>query len=267
MLRSLAIACTLLTGAGALGSASAAPAPFDQVEISLWPEYDKPEVLVIYHLVLAQDAPLPASVALTLPAAVEKPHAVAYVGQDGGLYNAEYEVTTRGTERLVTVTLPERQAQIELYAPLPKTGARRAFTLAWKAPTPVAALSVSVQEPRGAQGLTLKPPASEVSGGGDGLTYHRAALGAVPAGVARTVELTYEKADDTLTASTLPPPSSPVPATPSAMVPASPDAKAIPQATLPQAETPTPGDDWFYFAATAVLALVLIGVWRGRGKA
>ena len=43
------------------------PAPLDTLNIALWPEYDRPEVLVIYRGRVADDVPLPATLTFTLP--------------------------------------------------------------------------------------------------------------------------------------------------------------------------------------------------------
>ncbi len=41
---------------------------FSSVVVDLWPEFDRPEMLVIYHLTLSPSVSLPADVTLQIPA-------------------------------------------------------------------------------------------------------------------------------------------------------------------------------------------------------
>lgn len=61
------------------------------LEIDLWPEYDRPDMLVIYRLTLDNSVKLPAQLTLRIPAAVGAPYNVAYEdAADGMLYNLNY---------------------------------------------------------------------------------------------------------------------------------------------------------------------------------
>jgi len=62
----------------------------ERLEVVLWPEYDRPAVLVFLRVQLAGGASLPMHVELRILAAVGEPHAVATRGIDGSLVYAEY---------------------------------------------------------------------------------------------------------------------------------------------------------------------------------
>ena len=47
------------------------------LQVDLWPEYDRPEMLVILRASLAADVSLPVDVTFRIPAAVGDPNAVA----------------------------------------------------------------------------------------------------------------------------------------------------------------------------------------------
>ena len=43
------------------------PVRFSEVEVSLWPEYDRPTVLVIYRITLSADTTLPVNLSVQIP--------------------------------------------------------------------------------------------------------------------------------------------------------------------------------------------------------
>ncbi len=230
-------------------AATAAPA-LASLTISIWPDYDRPEALVIYHFEVAATAILPATLELPLPGSVARPHAVAYLGENEQLLNADYRYEVRGNEGVLSVTMPGPKGQVEYYAPLARQGDTRRLRLALTSPLDVAAVSVEVQQPRDAKDLHTTPTAGETSTRADGLTYHRGALRPVKAGQTLRFELTYDKSGDALTAG------QPVDAAP--MIASTP---AVIPPTTDAVET---SGDWFYFAAGAVLLVVLLALWRGR---
>ena len=77
-----------------------APA-LSSLEIALWPEYDRPEVLVIQQGLFASDTSLPVPVEIRIPARVGQPTAVAYVGEGGQRFNQEYTTRVEGDEKIL----------------------------------------------------------------------------------------------------------------------------------------------------------------------
>jgi hypothetical protein len=170
------------------------------MKISLWPEYDRPEMLVIYQGAFAPGTKLPARVEILIPARVGQPTAVAYLDESGQRFNQQY--TTRVEDDWVVVSFELAMAgfQLEYYDGLPvaSTG-QRTYTFAYTADYPVDALSLEFQVPPTAEAFTLDPPADSVIQEADGLTYDLVQAGCLTAGEARTWKLAYQKADSALT--------------------------------------------------------------------
>ncbi len=174
------------------------------LELSLWPEFDRPEMLVIYRGVFASDTPLPLPVELRIPASVGRPTAVAYVGEGGQRFNLEYTTRAEDDWLVVMFQLATLGFQLEYYATLPidSTG-QREFTFAYTADYPVTELSLELQVPPTAEAFELDPVADSVIPESDGLTYHRVEIGPLAQGEMRSWTLTYQKSDSSLTVESL----------------------------------------------------------------
>ncbi|WP_322808001.1 zinc ribbon domain-containing protein [Thermanaerothrix sp.] len=172
------------------------------LEIDLWPEYDRPEMLVIYRLTLDNSVKLPAQLTLRIPAAVGSPYNVAYEdAADGMLYNLNYSTQTDGNWLRVSFTTPSPTLQVEYYDPgLKKEGALRTFEYLWPGDYAVKDLTVVVQQPPTATAWTLIPSMGSGVKGNDGLTYYHYAVGELKAGTSFVLRLRYEKANDDLSA-------------------------------------------------------------------
>ena len=118
MKRSIIFFLSLLIVAG-WSSATIAEAQnsamIEQLEVALWPEYDRRAVLVIYRVQLAADTPLPTNIRLPMPAEVGDPYAVAWLGEDGKLLVADYVSEVQGEWNVITLTSGSLVAQLEYY--------------------------------------------------------------------------------------------------------------------------------------------------------
>ena len=96
------------------------------LEVSLWPEFDHPEVLVIYRGRLDADTPLPVPVEILIPAGSGGPSAVAYVTPDGQRFNQQYTTREEGDWLAISFDLEAQGFQLEYYDALPvdSTGQR-----------------------------------------------------------------------------------------------------------------------------------------------
>lgn len=181
------------------------PVRLSALEIALWPEFDEPEVLVIFQGRLADDVPLPAQLTLTMPQEAGEPHAVAAVDEKGGRWTAEYDVqaTDDGIEVMYT-SLGYRAFQFEYYLDiLQMDGERRGFTFYYSLDVPVDDLALELQQPSGATNVVLNPPPAEAYAGFAGLTYHRLPFGAMSAGQTVTWQVDYDKTSSRLSAEAL----------------------------------------------------------------
>ena len=175
------------------------PPSVEQVMVSLWPEFDRAEVLVIYRLRLAADTALPVQVGIPLPPAVTNLNAVATRSQDGSLVNASYTQPTSGESNLVLVDSDSLEIQVEFYAPLERNGDQRSFTFLWPGGLKSAAFLFEVQEPAGATGLILVPASETQAPGEFGLVYHHVDVGPIEASATPSVAITYSRTTDQLT--------------------------------------------------------------------
>ena len=65
------------------------PISLSSMVIEIWPEYDKPSVLVIYQMTLSSATAFPATVSVRIPVTAGEPNAVAERQADGSLYNID----------------------------------------------------------------------------------------------------------------------------------------------------------------------------------
>jgi hypothetical protein len=172
---------------------------FTSLEIDMWPEYDRPEMLVIYRIELSPEVPLPADVSIQIPAAAGEPNAVAVRDPNGSLLNAPFERDVNGDWAIITLTASMPGIQIEYYDPrLITDGFERNYELNWMGDYPTESLIVKLQQPLGAEEVLTVPGATSANQGSDGLTYHIIDLGPQPAGLTTDVTISYVKDTDTL---------------------------------------------------------------------
>lgn len=165
---------------------------FELLDVALWPEYDRPAVLVFYRVRLPQDLPLPARVRLPIPADVGEPHAVATRSAEGGLFDAQFEREVHGEWALISVETSSRDLWLEFYDELAQDGARRSYALLWPGQIELEAFEFEVQQPVGASELLVSPSANAQIGE-DGFVYSRGGLVPEPADSAFLVGFRYFK--------------------------------------------------------------------------
>ena len=219
--------------------------------ISLWPEYDRPELLVIYRGQFAGDASSPLPVELRIPAVAGRPQAVAYLNDQGDLLSLEYTTRTEGDWLVIAFELPTRDFQLEYYSPLPGSPepGQRTFAYTYSADYAVAALDFKVQEPLDSQGFKLEPAADSVIQEVDGLNYHVTAAGPLRQGDTATWSLSYEKTGSGLTVDAFQPTETPTVAPP------------------PTASGESKGVSGILIAVVALIALTAVGAgayWLGK---
>lgn len=194
------------------------------LEIALWPEYDRQEVLVIYQGEFAPETPMPLPVELRIPARVGAPTAVAYAGEGGQRFNQEHTTRVEGDWLVVSFQLPTPGFQLEYYDALSiDSEGGRTYAYSFAADYATEALGLEFQVPPTSDGFALDPPADSVAPEADGLTYHLVQVGQVEKGQTESWTLAYQKADSDLTVSSLIQPDAPAPVAPANPVPAAVD--------------------------------------------
>jgi hypothetical protein len=174
------------------------------VKARIWPEYDKPEVLIIYYITVSPQTSLPATMTFRIPAAAQKPNALA-IGttldtvSDQGV---EYTLETDGDWVKVIVKVTGPAIQLEYYDPtLTKNGAQRQYTYVWPGDYAVDNFSVELQQPDDASGMQTNPNLTKVNPAADNLTYYTGDIGALAAGKPFTLTAKYQKDSDALSVS------------------------------------------------------------------
>jgi len=183
------------------------------LQIGIWPEYDKPSVLVIYQMTLSGTTTYPATVSLRIPISAGEPNAVAVRQPDGSLINIDKTRQVAGEWAIISFTTNAPEVQFEYYDQgLTKDGNTRHYTYIWPGDYAVTQLSIQVQEPSGATDMRILPSLGAGAVGSDNLTYYTQDIGAIPNGQNFQITINYQKSNDVLSAENIPvEPSAPIP--------------------------------------------------------
>ncbi|MDI6770372.1 MAG: zinc ribbon domain-containing protein [Anaerolineales bacterium] len=186
-----------------IGAGAKPEIKFSSVSVQLWPEFDKPSMLVIYEIALSADTALPLDLNFRMPAAGTL-HVIA-VGStpetvsDTGVV---YEVDAGSLWSTVSIkSVSQRVIRIEYYDNLEKQGNARHYLYRWPSDYAVDSFAIRFQMPVDASGLQTVPALNTSFTGDFGLTYYAADFGSLPAGQEFTLEVDYQKTTDTLSVS------------------------------------------------------------------
>lgn len=203
----LLLVCLLLIPL--VSSAQDASAPttprLERLEISIWPEYDQPSVLVMLRGWLSPDTPLPTSVPLPIPAAAGSPSAVAKRFPGGGLLVAQSFLEPGEQMNTVHLSTDAPEIRLEYYVPLEISTEKRHYHFAWPGGLEINHVVFEVLQPIGATGFAVQPASGAPAMANDGLIYQREDLGPAAPDRTFTIEVEYNKTTPTLTASALVP--------------------------------------------------------------
>jgi hypothetical protein len=159
------------------------------LEIDFWPEYDRPSMLVIYHVTLSSQVSLPIELTFRIPAIAGEPNAVAIQDPNGALINVDYARTVRSEWADISFTTTSTYIQLEYYDPsLIVADNSRHFEYQWQNDYPVDNLFIRVQQPIRAREMQISP---EMYGPGllpDGMYYYCAELGTTIAASLITID-------------------------------------------------------------------------------
>lgn len=201
MKRTWLLALLLLLGSVGTAVAQTPVTELETLTVDLWPDYDRPAMLVLLTGTLPADAPLPAEVTVPVPEGADL-NAVARIS-DANVMTDDVEYT-EGDGRVTFVT-PDRRFRIEYYVPYDVEGTQHAYTFSWLAGLTVNELITFVQEPAAATNLVIDPdPISVAADRGDGLNYHTLPPQTVPAGQPYTVTVRYTMTEPQLSTALLP---------------------------------------------------------------
>jgi len=196
----LAAGCAALVMllAASVGARAQSQGTFKELNVSLWPEYDRPGVLVIYRIALPDNTSLPADLTVRIPASATL-NAVASRQTDGKLLNAPYVRVVNGDWAEISFTTTMPGTQLEYYdGSLTRDGKLHKYRYSWPGDYAIDALGIEVQQPLGATNMVTSPALGAGKTGQDDLTYYTANIGSLPQGQEFDISLEYEKDDETL---------------------------------------------------------------------
>ena len=179
--------------------AQEAPVELEWLTIDLWPDFDRPQVLVLLTGSLPPEITPPVELVVPLPDEATL-NAVARIDvEDNMLADLDPEIRPES----VTFTLPDRRFRVEYYYPYEEDGLNRTFSFSWLSPqVSVRDLSLAVQQPALAVEMDTDPQPEAVTQGSDQLDYYNLPDEVVPAGEPYSVDVAYTMSEEQLTITT-----------------------------------------------------------------
>lgn len=174
------------------------------LSIQFWPEYDHPDMLVMYSFALAEDSTLPAEFQIRVPANADL-NAIAKASGEK-MVNVPYDAPIKdGDWSIITIVINDlANYRVEYYVPLKKNGSIRNFSFLWQSDYAVESFKLQFQQPPSSTNLVIEPVFSNANPMRDGIVYHDLSLSSLPAGEVFELVLSYDKASDDLTVSSMP---------------------------------------------------------------
>lgn len=135
---------------------------YDSVAVSIWPEFDNDQALVIYRLSLSQKTTLPAEIELRVPSTVDRLWTIA-VGDsfetvsDAGV---DYQFKNGDAFSTITLTAKSRFIQIEFYDGIKKTDKTRDYTYQWNGDGAIGTFQFELRQPLQSADLKIAPALS-----------------------------------------------------------------------------------------------------------
>ncbi|MEZ4768881.1 MAG: zinc ribbon domain-containing protein [Caldilineales bacterium] len=216
--------------------AQGAPTGLDSWAVEVWPEYDRPAVLVILNGTVQPGNGFPATARIPVPQGVDI-NAVAIPGADGRLVEVPWRAEQAATGQDIVFTLDQPDFVVEYYADVISPPPDRSFNLDLVAPYSVQQASVTLRQPERASNLQTTPAMQPAGTDSLGNPLSSVQVGPLAAGQSVPLEVSYTKADNNPTVA-------------NAVV--GDDAVAQPPAA-------SVGADWLPVIVGAVLGLLVIG--------
>jgi len=171
----------------------------DTLAIDLWPEYDKPSMLVIYKAELSPEVSLPTEITLRMPVQAGTPAVVAVGPDTNSVADVVYDTQVMGDWLEVSFIATTPTIQFEYYDPrLLKEGAQRSFDFTWPGDYAVNSLVLQVQHPLGASDVTVTPTMGRIVQDTIGFDYNIIEVGELEQASVFDIGLSYLKESDTL---------------------------------------------------------------------
>ena len=169
-------------------AAQSNPTQMTSLAVELWPDYDRPSMLVLLTAALPESTTLPATLTIPIPTSAEI-HAVASFNEAGALMS-DVDYTVENGQ--LTLTTPSNRFRVEYYSPYEADGNEYSYAFEWVSDLAIDQVTAVVQQPTAATDFRINPAAtSSAATRGDGLTYHTLPARPVGAGEPYSIEVTY----------------------------------------------------------------------------
>jgi hypothetical protein len=168
--------------------AQTAASNLNEVQVDLWPDLDRPSVLVLITATLPDDASYPATVQFALSA---EPTAVATVASDGQMLNAPFKTLSEDETYVIEVETSEPLLRIEYYFPYSREGENVNFTYHWLGGAAVDNLVLMFREPSMATAVTPDARFEPIGTLPDGQNYYQWDVGAIGHDETITADFSY----------------------------------------------------------------------------
>ncbi|MEE9167434.1 MAG: zinc ribbon domain-containing protein [Candidatus Neomarinimicrobiota bacterium] len=169
--------------------------PFGEFVVGIWPEYDRPGILVIYTGTIKSDY-LPLEFETLVPDEVDRALAVGQSYTEDNLQPVAVE--ERSGRKWVTATLVRETFQLEFYYNPFGAGELRKGELEISLNHPLDAYHIAVQHPLAAEEFLLSDEDAQTFRDEHGLTYSRVHLLSLSQGKRKTVSFSYRNPNDEL---------------------------------------------------------------------
>lgn len=184
-----------------------------QLKISVWPEYDKPSVLVMLDGTLADTSNLPREISVLIPSSAAL-LVTTWENADGTLAAEQPSQSTNlgdGFTR-VAYTVRTPKFHVEYYDDLLRGAPDKTMDFVFKAPAPADQVSLEVQQPLKATNFSVTPSTQTTRNDNAGFKYFVLQESKIAIGQTMTAQVKYTKIDPNPSARSLPTPP-PLPAT------------------------------------------------------
>ena len=177
---------------------------FENLTIDLWPEYDRPNLLVIYKAELSPEVSLPAEITLRMPVEAGAPAVVAVGPDANSVADSVFETQVMGEWLEVSFIATTPAIQFEYYDPrLVKDGDLRSYEFIWPGDYAVDKFVLQAQQPLGATNMTVSPMTGRLVQDQVGFTYDLIDVGQLGQGETFDLGVSYQKDSDALSVESL----------------------------------------------------------------
>lgn len=191
-----------------------------QLQISVWPEYDRPDVLVLLDGTLADQSGLPRDVSILIPTGAEL-FVTTSANPDGSLAPEVSSKSTDLGDGFTRVTFPVSQPKfrVEYYHNLLRGAPDKTLDFVYKSISGVDQVTLEIQQPLRATNFAVTPATQTSRTASDGFKYFVLQFSNIAANQTIGAQAKYTKADNK--PSVQPPTTQPPPVPVAASAPAS----------------------------------------------